>query len=133
MHMSRVVIFTAKIHEVLLYKYTFFYYNIKLYIINRERIIRLSLGTVSEPVRVVDMGNFVIEKPFFFMKIEYVLFEAIAGRLTVKSSTLPTAKCMYRGRFLASSTLRRSPVAFVMEVETMEVPKVFINVGDLEC
>ena len=75
---------------------------------------------------------FMIEKPCWLRKTEYVLFEAMLGRFSFASSIRPTDMDTYNGRPRVRRPRIRSPVTLLTEAETIEVPKVFINVGDLQ-
>ena len=59
------------------------------------------------------------------------MFEATLGRLSDASSIRPTDMETRRGRPRVRSPRRRSPVVLVTEAETIDVPSVFISVGDL--
>lgn len=75
---------------------------------------------------------FMIEKPCWLRKTEYVVFEATFGRLSFASSILPTDIDTCKGRPRVKRPRMRSPVTLLTEAETIDVPKVFIRVGDLE-
>ena len=75
---------------------------------------------------------FMIEKPCWLRKTEYVLFEATLGRFSFASSIRPTDMDTCNGRPRVRRPRIRSPVTLLTEAETIEVPKVFINVGDLQ-
>lgn len=75
---------------------------------------------------------FMIVKPCWLRKTEYVLFEATLGRFSFASSIRPTDMDTCNGRPRVRRPRIRSPVTLLTEAETIEVPKVFISDGDLQ-